>query len=95
MPTEARQKKGMDKLLEAIHDVASGNFICKPHKVVSVPSKIKKILKDLIPFTLLFNLGWGTIIVFNGDPNFYISFNFSDLSKRRTDSLGVTSIFYY
>jgi ferrous iron transport protein B len=85
VPTEARQKKGMDKLLEAVHDVASGNFICKPHKVVSVPSKIKKILKDLTDkitneFPNLPNPRWVAMRLLEGDQKILDSIRSGELN---------------
>jgi ferrous iron transport protein B len=35
--TAARQREGIDTLLQSIADVASGAFVCKPHRVGSIP----------------------------------------------------------
>ena len=85
IPTEARQKKGMDELLEAIYDVASGKFICKPHKVVSVPSNIKKILKDLTvkiesEFPDLPNPRWVAMRLLEGDQKILDSIRSGELN---------------
>ena len=75
----------MDELLEAIYDVASGKFICKPHKVVSVPSNIKKILKDLtvkieIEFPDLPNPRWVAMRLLEGDQKILDSIRSGELN---------------
>ena len=86
IPTEARQKKGMDELLQAIYDVASGNYICKPHRVASLPSNIKKILKDLTikieeEFPDLPNARWVAIRLLEGDQKILDSIRSGELNS--------------
>ena len=33
IPTSARQGEGMNELLNAIHEVATGKYICKPYRL--------------------------------------------------------------
>ena len=71
--------------MEAIHDVASGNFICKPHKVISVPLKINKILKDLTDkitneFPNLPNPRWVAIRLLEGDQKIMDSIRSGELN---------------
>jgi ferrous iron transport protein B len=47
VPTTARYKEGLEQLLQAISDVATGKTICKPHKVQNVPSDLKLAVTQL------------------------------------------------
>jgi Fe2+ transport system protein B len=40
IPTSARYEKGLPELLRAIHNVATGEYVCKPHRIKSIPNKI-------------------------------------------------------
>ena len=45
--TAARQNTGMQDLLNAIHDVATGKYICKPLRNSKEPKKLKKAIDKL------------------------------------------------
>ena len=45
--TAARQNAGMKDLLNSIHDVATGKFICKPLRTIKEPDKVKKTIDKL------------------------------------------------
>jgi ferrous iron transport protein B len=45
--TAARQREGIDALLKSIHEVATGAFICKPHRVQSLPPTVARALDKL------------------------------------------------
>jgi ferrous iron transport protein B len=47
VPTSARFKKGIPELLQIVHQVASGEIICKPHRIKNVPKKINKAIEKL------------------------------------------------
>ncbi len=47
VPTSARYKEGLPELLQTIHEVATGEIICKPHKIKNVPPKIAKAVEKL------------------------------------------------
>ena len=47
VPTSARFKEGIPELLNTVHQVASGEIICKPHRIKSVPKKINKAIEKL------------------------------------------------
>jgi ferrous iron transport protein B len=72
VPANARSKIGMDELLKYIHQVAEGQYICKPYKVKGYSRKIKKSIeeldqkiKDLYPE--LPNSRWVAIRLLEGD----------------------------
>ncbi len=85
IPTAARLKKGMNELLKAIHDVAAGNYICKPYRIKSKSEELnfaleelqKKITKE---FPDIPNARWVALRLLEGDP--------SIINAIRTGELG-------
>jgi ferrous iron transport protein B len=49
VPTAARFSEGLPALLEAIHDVASGKTVCRPHRLPAEPPALKAALNELVP----------------------------------------------
>lgn len=47
IPTAARHKEGLDNLVKAINDVATGEFITKPHRITNEPDEIKNAIDKL------------------------------------------------
>jgi len=73
VPTSARQGKGIPELLQSIHEVAIGNYICKPYRSKSGSSVLTKALKELIhkiemAFPGLTNARWVALRLLEGDP---------------------------
>jgi len=48
VPTAARQKQGLEELLQAVSDIATGRTINKPRRVQNEPSNIKKAIDHLV-----------------------------------------------
>jgi ferrous iron transport protein B len=48
IPAAARSGQGLPELLQAIADVASGKFICRPYRLVNEPPALKSALNDLV-----------------------------------------------
>jgi ferrous iron transport protein B len=46
--TSARFGRGLPELLQAIHDVASGKTVCRPHRLESEPAAVKPALSDIM-----------------------------------------------
>ncbi len=72
VPTSARSGVGLPDLLKAIHDVATGQFICKPHRIKNDSPAIKRALKQLVPqleaaFPNLPNARWVALRLLDGD----------------------------
>ncbi len=72
VPTAARQGEGMQELLKAIHDVATGQFVCKPHRIKNESPAIKRALAQLVPqleeaFPNLPNARWVALRLLDGD----------------------------
>lgn len=72
IPTAVRQKEGMDALLMAIAEVATGTYICRPHRVRSRSAKIAHAVERLAArlaasFPGLPNLNWVALRLLEGD----------------------------
>jgi Fe2+ transport system protein B len=72
VPTAARQREGIDVLLQNIHDVATGAYVCKPHRVnnanLSLGAALDRLTKrvsDLFPG--LPNVRWVALRLLEGD----------------------------
>jgi ferrous iron transport protein B len=73
VPTSARQKVGIPKLLKAINDVATGVFVCKPHRIKSGSKPLKHAIDQLARdierrFPGLTNARWVALRLLEGDP---------------------------
>lgn len=72
IPTSARQKEGIDELLKAIHDVATGKFVCKPYRLKKAPPDLKKAIDILVKkvetkFPGISNARWVALRLLEGD----------------------------
>lgn len=72
VPTAARAGEGMQDLLKAIHEVATGQFICKPHRIKNESPAINHALEQLVPqleaaFPNLPNARWVALRLLDGD----------------------------
>lgn len=84
--TVAREKKGIDKLLSAIEEVATGKYKCRPRKLKSLDPKINRaieglieILKDEYPDTP--NLRWVAMRLLEGDQSIIDAVNSGELNS--------------
>jgi len=72
VPTAARYGRGLPELLEAISDVATGKFVCRPQRLDSEPAAIKPALAELVgqlkaTFPNLPNPRWVALRLLGGD----------------------------
>lgn len=72
VPTEARQRKGLTELLQAIDDVAAGRTVCKPYRIESEPPALKHAVGELVRqlealFPKLPNARWVALRLLDGD----------------------------
>lgn len=72
VPTAARNKVGMDELIKYVHQVATGEYICKPHRIKSYSKKMNKTITDLSEelkrvFPDLTNERWVALRLLEGD----------------------------
>jgi ferrous iron transport protein B len=72
VPCSARTGEGLNELLEAIHDVATGETVCRPYRLRNESPAIKKALETLVPmidaaFPGLANSRWVALRLLDGD----------------------------
>lgn len=72
IPSSARKKEGMNELLQAIEDVASGKYICKPPKIKSRSKELNNAIETLSNKILetypgLPNVKWVAMRLLEGD----------------------------
>jgi ferrous iron transport protein B len=70
--TAARQGEGIPELLQNIHQVATGEFVCKPQRLKSVPTKLMRAAEELSgkileQFPGLPNARWVAFRLLEGD----------------------------
>lgn len=72
VPTAARYRRGLDELLEAIYEVATGKFVCKPHRMMNESPAIRRAVNELVEqielaFPRLPNARWVALRLLDGD----------------------------
>ena len=72
VPTNARKGEGMQELLQAVHDVATGQFVCKPYRLKTISPAVRNALQTLVPkieaaFPDLPNPQWVALRLLDGD----------------------------
>lgn len=72
IPSAARRKQGMNELLNAIEEVATGKFVCRPHRIKSRSSKINHAIAEIAAkleaqFPGLPNTNWVALRLLEGD----------------------------
>lgn len=86
VPTVARYGKGLDGLLQAIHDVATGKIRTKPHKVKRFSKELENVISELTKkvrgvFPNLPNPRWVAIRLLDGDERIVQAFEEGDLGE--------------
>jgi ferrous iron transport protein B len=72
VPTAARQGHGLDDLLQAIEDVATGRTVCRPYRIRNESPAIKEAVKQLtalleVTYPDLPNARWVALRLLDGD----------------------------
>lgn len=94
IPAAARQKEGMSELLAAIEEVASGKYICRPHRIKSRSSKLNHAIDSLVEklkirFPGLPNLNWVALRLLEGDQGIIDAVSSGELGKLSPAALSV------
>ena len=89
IPASARRKQGMNELLQAIEEVATGKYVCKPHKIKSHSKKLNHAISSISvkiaeQFPNLPNKNWVALRLLEGDN--------SIIEAVRTGELGSINI---
>jgi ferrous iron transport protein B len=72
IPMVARQKSGMNELLKTIEEVATGEYVCKPHRLQGLPPQLNHAVQVLVrklskKFPDIPNLNWVALRLLEGD----------------------------
>ena len=92
IPVSARQGEGMNELLNIIHDVASGKYICKPYRIKSNSSELNSAIEKLsreieLEFPGLPNLRWVALRLLEGDQTIIDAIRNGDLGDLKKDAI--------
>jgi ferrous iron transport protein B len=91
IPTSARSKQGMNELLASVSDVASGKFVCRPHKIKSLTSKLNRSVAAIADklnaqFPGLPNINWVALRLLEGDNSIIEAVRSGELGNLTTSS---------
>ncbi len=94
--TSARQRQGIDELLQAISQVATGSFVCKPHRIKSEPPALRKAIGALVAqldavFPGLPNARWVAMRLLDGDTRIVEAIKRGELGDLTRDDPGVVN----
>jgi len=72
VPAAARYGRGLKELLQAVHEVASGRTVCRPHRVQNEPPRLRQARERLTRavlevFPALPNARWVALRLLDGD----------------------------
>lgn len=88
--TSARSKIGMSELLAVIEEVATGRYVCKPHKIKSSSTKLNHAIASLTAklaeqFPKLPNLNWVALRLLEGDNSIIEAVQTGELGSLNVD----------
>ena len=90
IPTSARQGEGMNELLNAINEVATGKYICKPYRLktnsVELNAAIEKLSREIeLEYPGLPNLRWVALRLLEGDQTIIDAIRSGDLGNLKKE----------
>lgn len=96
IPTNARAKQGVPELLRAISEVATGEFVCQPHRLKNEPPALKQAVNKLVAtleeaFPGLPNARWVALRLLDGDQRLIEAVQRGELGDLTRDDPGQTS----
>jgi ferrous iron transport protein B len=91
IPTEARQKVGINDLINAIDDVITGKFRCKPKRIENIPGNVEKAVNELtesilMEFPNLPNARWVALRLLEGDQSIVDALNSGTLGDLAVEN---------
>jgi ferrous iron transport protein B len=86
VPTIARYDQGLKELLAAIHDMAAGKIVPKPHRIQSEPPELKRAVELLVKqiqsaYPELPNARWVALRLLDGDEEIVKAVNENELGS--------------
>ncbi len=96
IPAAARRKEGMNELLQAIDDVASGRYVCKPPKIKSRSVKLNHAIRTLSEkiheaFPGLPNVNWVAMRLLEGDNSIIDAVRSGDIGNLHEEDVNIQS----
>lgn len=94
IPTSARQGEGMNELLNVIFEVATGKYICKPHRIKSKSRELNSALEKLSneissEFPDLPNSRWVALRLLEGDQSIIDAIRNGELGNLKKQEIAV------
>jgi Fe2+ transport system protein B len=95
VPTAARQREGLPELLKAIHEVATGETICKPYRIKTGSPDMKRAVNELTgqieaAFPGLPNARWVALRLLDGDQHIAEAIRTGELGELSSQDEEVT-----
>jgi ferrous iron transport protein B len=92
-PTSARSRQGVPDLLQAISEVATGQFVCRPYRLKNDPPALRNALKQLVEqleaaYPGLPNARWVALRLLDGDQRIIEAIERGELGDLSRDHPG-------
>jgi Fe2+ transport system protein B len=89
IPASARYREGIDKVLQAVSQVATGQFVCKPRRIQNEPPELRRAVAELAArvetaFPGLPNARWVALRLLDGDERIIQAIRRGELGELRT-----------
>jgi len=96
IPASARRKQGMNELLQAIEEVATGKYICKPPKIKSHSKKLNHAIETLAEKILetypgLPNVNWVAMRLLEGDNSIIEAVRSGEIGNLHEEDLTINN----
>ena len=92
VPASARYRRGLDELLQAVHDVATGKTVCKPHRIRVDSPGVDQAVKELSGmiqklYPGLPNARWLALRLLDGDQRLTEAIRNGELGELNEDAV--------
>jgi ferrous iron transport protein B len=92
IPTSARQGEGMNDLLNMIHEVATGKYVCKPYRLKTNSSELNSAIEKLsreieLEYPGLPNLRWVALRLLEGDQSIIDAIKSGELGNLKKEGI--------